>query len=150
MNPTLADCVAMVESANRQHAIRFERTLFDKDEARTDQALTMILLRIMRTNSCSRDTACMIAASSWGMYQLLGVNLYDDHVGWDTDIGTYLGSAAQQNTFNNFCRWRGIDPAMDVRDDSKRRDFAKVYNGPGNIDQYADRLLHAYQLIAGP
>lgn len=148
--PTLAECVSMIESGNRPHAIRFERMLFDHDLARNDETLAMILLRIMRTNACSRDTACMIAATSWGQYQLLGVNLYSTQVGWITDIGTFLGSSTQQAMFNLFCRWRGIDPAFDPRDDAQRRNFAKIYNGPDAIDVYADRLLHAYQLMTGP
>jgi len=92
--------VACVESNVNQFAIRFEENYYKKN-------LDHITLEIIRScNNCSRDTAKMIASTSWGQYQILGINLYSV-CEYYSSIGKYLcDDNLQYITFERFIKKR--------------------------------------------
>ncbi len=92
--------VACVESNVNQFAIRFENSYMKKN-------LDHITLEIIRhCNNCSRDTAKMIASTSWGQYQILGINLYSI-CEYYSEIGRYLcDNDLQYITFEKFIKKR--------------------------------------------
>jgi len=100
MIETLANLIAYVESNNNQFSMRFEEKYFQR---KLDVA---ILHKIKMFNICSFSTAKMIASTSWGAYQIMGINLYSV-CGFSDEIGKYLCDVSlQYESFVNFIRAR--------------------------------------------
>ncbi|MGC9001298.1 hypothetical protein [Caldisericum sp.] len=100
------EVIAYVESNNNQFAIRYEESYFIKAEKKGNEK---ILNLIQAFNRCSKDTAKIIFATSFGLYQILGVNLYSI-CDLKYSIGEYLCNKDLQDTaFFNFCKRRDID-----------------------------------------
>ena len=94
----LMHLIGLVESGLTAHAIRFEEHLYRKYKQRH----VKVGLIASYNGFCSNDTAYMIACSSWGMYQILGWNLYY-MCNLQVSIGEYLNDVSLQNeTFKNF------------------------------------------------
>lgn len=137
----IGDAVAHVESRNDPAAIRFEPSLYHTSPA-------WVLLQVEKVRAaqgfCSHGTALMIACTSWGVYQILGANLYS--LGYKQAIIRFANDInAQKEFFNKFCTSNGLDPSLEVTPENKAAllHFASVYNGPGNPQPYADALLEA-------
>jgi len=95
---TLSHLIGLVESGLSPHAIRFEEHLYKKYKQRN----VKVGLIASYNGFCSKDTSYMIACSSWGIYQILGWNLYYK-CGLEVSIGEYLNDVSLQNeTFKNF------------------------------------------------
>jgi len=101
--------VACVESNVNQFAIRFEENYYKKN-------LDHKILEIIRhCNNCSRDTAKMIASTSWGQYQILGINLYSI-CEYYSEIGKYLcDDDLQYITFERFIKKRVFQKETEKR-----------------------------------
>ena len=83
---------------------------------------------------------------SWGLYQIMGDNL----VGMGLDISPIEYCSNQDMQFKFFWRYcsnENIAFTLDevLQDRTKREKFAKLYNGPGNYVNYAQRMLDVYQ-----
>lgn len=103
MLKTLSKIIAHVESNNDQYAIRFESNLYAK------LVNTRLIKKITSINTCSKETAFMITATSWGKYQILGSNLYT-FCNLNKPIGVYLcDTTLQDATFEEFLRYKKID-----------------------------------------
>jgi hypothetical protein len=140
----LRACIELVESSRYPHAIRFEATLWAKDP----QWVNGQEPTIARYNGgCSQDTARMIACSSWGLYQLLGANIYA--LGYQNSIIEFCGGqfaglniSDQCLIFDKFISRNGFKPDEDLS--AWRLDrfeqFAAFYNGPGDVQNYASHM----------
>lgn len=132
---TLAELIAQVESHGMQYAVRFEPAHNPHDE----------FVEKMRTVAkCSRDTARVLCAMSWGLYQIMGDELIA--LGLAVSPLVYIQAIdIQLDFFNRYCLADHLNMTLaDVLADSvKRRFFARLYNGPGNVDAYAQRMVDA-------
>lgn len=142
----LSDVIAWIESRGNPHALRFEPLVFSH---LTTGAMTSehasIVNRIVRIHNCSIPTAQVIYSTSYGLYQLMGFNLYaDDSVNsTDLDVVSFCASSTEQTrVFNTFVSRKLItyDPATLAFYESSRQTFARVYNG--------DEQAYSSQIVA--
>lgn len=104
----IVDVIKKVESANNQYAFRFEEKLYFLHRA-SKTNLSKILKRIKMLNQCSNETAIMISSTSWGLFQILGINIYGV-CGYDKSIIDYLKKVEdQEKVFKVFCDIQKID-----------------------------------------
>ena len=102
----LKEVIAHVESNNNLFALRYEESYFIKAEKKGNEK---VLNLIQAFNRCSKDTAKVIFATSFGLYQILGANLYSI-CDLKYSIGEYLCYKDLQDTaLFNFCKRRDID-----------------------------------------
>jgi hypothetical protein len=133
MTPTtLAQLIALVESGGDQFAVRFEPEY-------TPAAHHIVTM--MELAGCNYNTAKVLCAISWGEFQIMG----DELVGLGLAVSpfAYMNNVAMQNDFFN--RYILADHLSLTLQDvltnpSKRATFARLYNGPGNVDAYAQRI----------
>lgn len=87
-------------------------------------------------------TAALMSAS-WGLPQIMGFN--HNLAGYNTLQGfinaMYRDANSQLECFTNFILNSHLD---DELRDKRWRDFARLYNGPGQVDIYAPRMEKAY------
>lgn len=142
---TLEQIVAQVESGGFSHAYRFEPVLYQH----RDEMPRQIILDIMRIHHCNQLSAAVIYSSSYGLYQIMGMNLYGP-LEYKGTIFDYCMSEDDQNAaFEQFTRvirtstkeasWDGSQ----FTDNDAFQRFARFYNGPGNVAQYMGRMQDA-------
>lgn len=138
MISTLSDLIAQVESSSNPWAIRYEPL---------HQSTQVFVSRMAAIVGCSNDTARVLCAMSWGLYQIMGDELIS--LGLKTSPLIYCDNGpAQHEYFSKFLAEKGIADytLSDIIDNAdKRAYFAGKYNGPGNVDAYCQRLLDVYQ-----
>lgn len=140
MIKTLADVVKIVESSGNTFAIRYEPALYATKPA---WAISQ-LQNIKNINKCSDPTALMISCTSFGAWQLLGVNIYS--MGYKLPIAQYLqDETAQLSSALELMKSMGFDGNADFSSFTfpELLHFAQKWNGPGNFSNYAYALLHA-------
>lgn len=141
---SLAQMAALIESANDPGAIRFEPEMYARWSSALDVDQLAVLARIVHANQCSRATALMIACTSWGAYQIMGENLYaSGSPSVLYSVAEILSSMTiQSGYFWWFVNTKHINYTLDElkTDPAKREHYAEVYNGPGNVVAYADRV----------
>jgi len=94
---TLCKVIALTESNDNPYALRFEHAYYQKLKKRH---YSEDLVR--QYNQCSKDTAYMIMGTSWGKFQILGVNLYNP-LGFRNSIVSYLNDTVTQvRSFKDF------------------------------------------------
>lgn len=144
---TVADVIGGIESGNNPAAIRFEDATYDRADF---SAPTIAAIR--ECNGCNIQTAMMIAATSWGEFQIMGFNLYDPRVcAYRNNIARYLVQSGDQFvTFDSFLfrmplsvKLKSDSPASLFSDPNLRVQFARLYNGAGNFQTYADKIKSA-------
>ncbi len=141
---TLIEAVAHVESGADPYAMRFEPALYGRCSPTAWQCSQREA--IQRANHCDTATADMIACTSWGAYQLLGVNIYAN--GYADAISDYA-NAPQEAEMRAFVQsWgAGFESLLDTEVDAIPSDqllaFARRYNGPGDPQAYASALTSA-------
>jgi hypothetical protein len=133
---TLASVIKAIESGGSPHRPRFEYHAF------MAWPWTPAYDRILAKHQCTRDTAQMIAATSWGAYQMLGVNIFDPAIsGVDPDhLFAYVADASMQDaSFANFLKAKGIDWTLQelLGDADRMQRFCERWNGPANTAAYA-------------
>lgn len=140
---TLADVIGSIESDDHPARLRFEPALYARIAAGYLAPQYSALVRAIQiANVCSAQTACMIAATSWGEFQILGENIYAPVCAWRGTVFDFLASIeVQRLSFKRFAIARGIDYELAAIDDGVARKIAAVYNGPGNVDDYAGRIM---------
>lgn len=155
MQLTVSAIVAQVESAGRLSAIRFEPAKWSHYLVSPSAPEVAICAHY---NECSTDTARMICASSWGLYQLMGFNLYaPPHYGGYGLTGSIHefwadGEQIQEAAFAWFLKSRRIDDITAeqlANDPNARLRFATAYNGPGQPAVYAQMILNAIKGLQG-
>lgn len=113
-----------------------------------------LIYEAQRRNKCSTDTADMILSCSWGKYQEMGSTLYAplSASGFmlTVSIFEYLQSSDMQDLFcRNYLIANNVYFSLNdiLTDDIKRYKLARAYNGPGDVDIYAARLLAAAKAV---
>jgi hypothetical protein len=153
---TLAAVVRRVESADGRALVRFEPACYQAlQQGRGGlYALrpTEILEHIASANLCSPDTARMIFATSWGLYQDMGFELYGELcVSPDVvpSIAQWLGDAGlQDRMFAKWCSSHGFHAEVPLPDDPHLQAFARLYNGAGQVDSYVALMKKAEAALA--
>ena len=90
------------------------------------------------------DRPAALQSASWGRFQILGQNY--SIAGFQT-VEAFVaamcdGEADHLQAFISFCAARDIIRHLATHD---WRAFTKVYNGPGQVDHYAQKIAEAYQ-----
>lgn len=131
----LSDVIAWIESRGNPHALRFEPGVYAR---LTNGAMTPahaeIVKRIVSIHNCSIPTAQVIYSTSFGLYQLMGFNLYaDDSVNsTDLDVVTFCATPKEQTrVFNAFVSRETINvtPKELAASSAVRAGFGETYNG---------------------
>lgn len=137
----LGDVIKRIESNNDPHAMRFEVVTYDRMMRKVPQAPVLGVIREAH-HGCSSQTAGMIAATSWGAWQLMGFNIYSTGK-YSNTVGAFLGSVADQNLCAGyFLDAIGYGASMNFATIDVEN-FARLYNGPGNVPAYSRRLRNA-------
>lgn len=140
------DVVSYVESRGEISAVRFEPKLYAKLEADASvehPKYNALINAIASANRCTGSTARVIACTSYGAYQFLGMTLYSSPINFKGPILTYWSSAELQTLW--FERFVASFPfptdwADMVHNPNNLKRFARRYNGSTT---YADALLTA-------
>jgi len=136
---TLADLIAQVESRGNHFASRFEPT----HEPRISFINQMVSIA-----KCNFATAKILCSMSFGLYQIMGDELMDlDLTRHPFD---YAGDIRiQAEFFNRYCIRNNCEYSLDdvINDETKRIDFARKYNGPGNVEVYAQRIIDIFNSV---
>ena len=131
----LSDIIAWIESRGNPHALRFEPLVFQHlTTGAMTSAHAAIVARIQKIHACSVPTAQVIYSTSYGLYQLMGFNLYaDDSVNCtDLDVVSFCTSPQEQTRiFGAFVSRETIayTPEVLAQFETERETFARVYNG---------------------
>lgn len=129
-----AGLIAAIESGGNSHAMRFEPGIYVRAMG------TFILQRIGAANKCDNETSRVIYSMSFGLYQIMGFNLYDTDQPLVSDVVTFCNDTAYQtHRFYQYLDSRDINFSIDqlkVRDNAIK--FALQYNGS---ESYADKIL---------
>lgn len=135
MITTLSQLIAQTESANKVDALRLEPA-YHPSAANIQRCLAAHKKQI------SLSTAEMICRTSWGLYQIMGDNIYS--MGFTAPILEYWKDPEiQLDFFKRYCLRANIDYTLAevLNEKNKRDNFAKRYNGSLI---YSDRLLKIY------
>ena len=150
----LAAVIAQVESGTQDDRLRFEPGLYVRwaPGVPLTAAQVDVVNTIQAVHRCNLDTACMIACTSWGRYQILGENIYSVCQYKGSVFAFVAFSDHQQTCFSDFLAARGIAFTLTdlVMDRTKREQFITHYNGPANIDAYWQRMQAAIKALGGP
>lgn len=131
----ISQLVAQAESSGRISAIRHEPAYRPDERA-------FKLAKIYHPG-LSRTTYAMLLASSWGLYQIMGDNLF--LLGLKVSLLDYWKDADMQAVFfHKYCASRNIAFTLEeiLTDLDRRRLFARKYNGSY---EYAIRLMQVYE-----
>ena len=129
----LAGLIALIESSGNLYAVRFEPAYQPKDHC---------AIQMSTICKCSYATAKVLCAMSWGLYQIMGDNLIN--LGLNITPFEYLESPAiQREFFEAYCVADHLNMTLEdiLSDAGKRMLFARLYNGPGNVAEYAQRIV---------
>lgn len=135
----LSQCVAQVESAGNLLAMRYE----------PDATPTPASIQAVRSHAVGGymdfTTARMVASTSWGMYQIMGFNLWST-LHYSKTLTEYLTSARDQRAaFEKFINKIGFtDGPFALMSITEVDKFAGLYNGS---QVYAASLQNAYQYL---
>jgi N-acetylmuramidase len=148
-----ADVIAWVESKGDQHAFRFEPGVY-AGLATTNGTESAILNVIASIHNCSASTARVLYSSSFGLYQIMGFNLYGGKNPIKTTVFEYMNDAvAQVQQFSNFIEQKGliVTPETLAESAQVRLHFGAVYNGNGQAysNAIAQALKHFGYNVAG-
>lgn len=95
-----SEIIAHVESNNNILAFRFEEELYRHYDVK--KIGSRVFNYVKRIHNCSNNSAKVILSSSWGKYQILGVNLYDICSVTKTVFEYLFDEALQDLTFQTF------------------------------------------------
>lgn len=144
LNTTLAKVIATVESGGFPYALRFEDAVYHRPPIWGQATISACL----QANKCSGTTGRMILSTSFGLFQIMGFNLYG-MLALKIPVATFLFDAEQQlASFAAYCKANGITPeAFDFTNEVALEHFARVYNGPGDIANYVAKMRAAYAAL---
>jgi hypothetical protein len=146
---SIATIIAHVESGGNKYAMRYEPSTHNQIE-NNPKHWQLIVNKIQKANTCSLETARAIAATSFGKYQVMGFNLYQNY---RLPVGAFFNSDADQDAaFAHFLISSNLEnyTVADLKDKTKRDHFARIYNGPGNVADYSLKLLDVLTIFTVP
>jgi len=125
---TLAEIIKLIESSGNMQAVRFEPFFYKRLKSKTNDPA---VLKIREIHKCTYYTALMIASTSWGLYQIMGYNLYFYNLTDKTVFEFLFDQEEQDQAFQKFIEKRNIAFTIEElkKDPEKIRKFAKYYNG---------------------
>lgn len=140
---TTSEVIAQIESSGRIDAMRFEPSMFKRiSTVAYDKAVYNIIHSIFRYNFCDLSTSEVIYCTSWGMFQLMGFNIYGRMQYTKSIIEFCSDPNIQEKFFNTFLMDNNINftPTDLMNDPEKLREFARIYNGD-TTGAYAAKIL---------
>jgi N-acetylmuramidase len=140
----LALIIAQVESNTNKYALRFEPEVYEHIRMNPSAEQIKLVRSIAQANMCTTPTAEIIYSTSWGLFQLMGFNIYAQ--GWTQSIGLYLEDIEEQNlSFDRFVEAKKISFTWDELKNSPQslEHFATEYNGPAAVAFYTQRMTAA-------
>lgn len=142
MTDILAKVIATVESGPFPYAMRFEPGVYARPP------FPPTLAAAEKANHCNDATARVVLATSYGLFQIMGFNLYGP-LKLTIAIGPYLFDTEQQfDAFKRFVTLNGFDPEnFDFTDDGLIERFARSYNGLGDVANYSAKMKAAYAAL---
>ena len=152
----LSEAVAWVESRGEIHAVRFEPHVYRRLLARwkRDETIRRLFEEARHANRwphfITTRTIAVWLAQSWGMYQIMGYNIYAYEL-YAGPLWAFLQDRTAQHTaFQRFIERKGFQNLpMDEIDADTLIAFARYYNGPRNPRSYALRLREAAMALRG-
>lgn len=138
VDPKLSYIVSQVESAGFAGALRFEPSVYGTIKGLTNDSNpptkgTELVQVVARVNRCTIETAEVLYSTSFGLYQLMGYNLY--RLGLHMPVSEFLsgthGRMLQDALFAIFLSDRNINFKWNemASDPDKLNRFAEHYNG---------------------
>ena len=124
----LQDVIARIESSSNPFALRFEPTVYAGDVAPS------VAARIATLHGADYETGRVIAATSWGLFQIMGFNLWGGpHAYAGTLYEFCADTIAQRLAFETFLADRGMNFTLAelLGNANKLIAFAAAYNGDG-------------------
>ena len=134
----LQDVIARIESSGNPFALRFEPTVYTADVAPS------VAARIATLHGADYESGRVIAATSWGLFQIMGFNLWSGPHAYDSTVFAFCADDIEQRVFfQAFLSDRGQDFTLAelLADEHKLLAFATFYNGDGPL--YADAMRRA-------
>ena len=111
----ISKVIRYVESGNFKYALRFEEKLYNSLKS-TVKKENQVIKKIKDIHYCSEDTARVIASTSWGYYQILGLNIYS-LCGYNDLIFKFIeDDNKQEEAFYRFCELKKISLLKTERD----------------------------------
>ena len=142
---TLAEIIKLIESSNNPLAVRFEPLFYQrlKENNFNDRAIK----RIKELHKCNTNTAYMIASTSWGLYQLMGYNLYFYDLTEKTVFEYLFDEQEQEKAFEKFTQLKKINFSIEElkTDPEKIRRFARLYNG--DVEGYSRKIKKLLEVV---
>jgi hypothetical protein len=142
---SLAKIIAHIESAGDQYALRFEPAVY-AEYMKDSSSIDTLLEHISAENVCTRATSQVIASTSFGLYQIMGENLYAQ--GWHSGkVGAYIANyLAQTVSFSRFLDYRKLPTSWEALRNSPGdlAHFAERYNGSA---AYAEKMTAAAHVL---
>jgi len=141
----IKEVIKEIESSGNKQAIRFEPHFYESLEKR--KINDMAIQRIQKIHRCSYFTALMIASTSWGLFQIMGYNLYFYSLTEKTVFEFLFDEAEQEKAFEKFIQIKSINFSIEEMrsDPEKIRKFAKVYNG--DTEGYSRKIERLIQNV---
>lgn len=151
---SLAQVIAYVESRGNVNGVHLDLPTFLRWNTNSvGSGLTEaqghvidVIMQIHGTpGSCSRSTACMIACSSFGRFQIEGETLYST-LQYRKPIAAYWNNPVEQlDSFEAFLTRHELDqqPALVLSSPALMLKFATIYNGPADPYTYVTRMRQA-------
>lgn len=141
---TLARVISQIESSNNPRALRFEPAVYSGLKA--NHLITDAENSIMSIHDCTRETAEIIYSTSFGLYQIMGFNLWGELDYTQTLFNYVADENAQYDMFCEFLQRKQI--AFDLSDLLKNKSnldrFAILYNGSLS---YADAIISTARMM---
>ena len=124
----LKDIIKLIESSNNPKAVRFEPLFYENLKTKTNDHA---ILKIKEIHKCSYYTALMIASTSWGLFQIMGYNLYFYSLTEKTVFDFLFDEEEQEKAFEKFIQIKKINFTVEelLEDENKIKKFARLYNG---------------------
>lgn len=134
--------IERIESSGNPYALRLEPAVLAE---RTAPITSRVVAEI---HGCDIITGHMITATSWGLFQIMGFNLYSGAHPWKKTVFDFLNAPWMQRLF--FRQWladRGMNYTLAalLADPAKLQAFAAFYNG--NAAVYAPAMVTAARVL---
>lgn len=141
VDPKVAYIISQVESSGFSGALRFEPIIYVTTSKLETGPEAELLQKIAECNHCTLVTARMLYSTSYGLYQIMGHQLY--RLGFYRPVSEFLAGPHarifQDTFFAKYLASHGIlFTWSEMAADSNKLDlFARYYNGS---TAYADRM----------
>lgn len=147
----VCDLIAHIESSGNPYAYRFEPIVYKNlSVGSLTPAHLAIVQNIMRIHSCSQSSAMVIYSSSYGLYQIMGFNMYG-LLGVEDSIFKFCNNPVDQlvafNKLRVSMKLDGFSVSDLANDANDRMIFAQRYNGSL---VYEDAIVAALQYYKIP